>query len=187
MQLDIAFNEQFHITTQWIARDHAGDFFEQNLEWAFLRWSPRSDVDIRVGRLGLDSYLLSDYRDVGYAYPWMRPPHEFYAYFPGSHFDGIDISQRYNLSGSYLTLKFFGGYVQSSTPVNDPLLNRIFPDINALASQLTTVNNYGHYSTIGGVYDDGQWLLQAEAAYAATNSLFITSQASTYLSRLIAK
>ncbi|BCG64145.1 MAG: hypothetical protein methR_P1913 [Methyloprofundus sp.] len=227
LQLDIAFNEQFHITTQYIVRDHAGDFFEQNLEWAFLRWSPRSDIDIRVGRLGIDSYLLADYRDVGYAYPWMRPPHEFYAHIPGSHFDGFDISQHYNLGNSHLTLKLFAGYVHSSVPQSDtaingattgtsltavsgnwrakisyayihvlselidanvvntiksPLLNIFFPDVDAIAPQLTTVNNQANYLAIGGSYDDGVWQLQAEAAYAATNSLFIASQATAYLS-----
>jgi hypothetical protein len=126
LQLDIALNEQFHITTQYIIRDHAGDFFEQNLEWAFLRWSPSSDVDIRVGRLGIDSFLLSDYRDVGYAYPWMRPPHEFYAHILGSHFDGFDISKHYRLGNNFIKLKLFAGYShgnlrQSSKIIEAPI------------------------------------------------------------------
>jgi hypothetical protein len=90
---------------QWVARNHAGAFFEQNLEWAYLRWRPWNDLDLRVGRLGLDVFLLSDYRNVGYAYPWMRPPQEFYAPLFPYHLDGADIAQRFHLGEGFLTLK----------------------------------------------------------------------------------
>ncbi|NOQ62994.1 MAG: hypothetical protein GQ582_00600 [Methyloprofundus sp.] len=114
LQLDIAFNQQFHFTTQWVARDHVGHFFEQNLELAFIRWSPRSDIDIRIGRLNVDLFLLSDHQDIGYAYPWMRPPHEFYAYLPGSHFDGVDFSQHFRIGDSFLKLKIYAGNSHSA-------------------------------------------------------------------------
>ncbi len=110
IQVDVSFNQALHMTLQWVARDHAGDFFEQNLEWAFLRWHPRNDIDIRVGRIGTDVFLSSDYRNVSYAYPWMRPPHEFYGTIPIYHFDGFDISQHYTINKGYLTLKVFAGY-----------------------------------------------------------------------------
>jgi len=113
VQFDVDVSESLHATVQWIARDHAGDFFEQNLEWAFLRWRPREDMDIRIGRLGLDTFLLSDYREVGYAYVWMRPPHEFYANIPLSHFDGVDFAQKFAVDDSFLTLKLQAGYSHS--------------------------------------------------------------------------
>ncbi|MBE0469150.1 MAG: hypothetical protein IBX55_06515 [Methyloprofundus sp.] len=113
VQFDGDMTDSLHATVQWIARDHAGDFFEQNLEWAFVRWQPRDDVNIRIGRLGLDTFLLSDYREVGYAYPWMRPPHEFYANIPVSHFDGIDFAQKFAIDNDFLTLKFQAGYSTS--------------------------------------------------------------------------
>jgi hypothetical protein len=74
IQLDINFNESWRTTVQWIARDHAGDFFEQNLELAFIGWRPTYDLDIRAGCLALDTFLISDHRNVGFSYPWKHPP-----------------------------------------------------------------------------------------------------------------
>jgi hypothetical protein len=110
LQLDMDINKSWHATAQWVARNNTGDFFEQNLDWAFLRWRPVDDLDIRVGRLGFDVFMLSEYRNVGYAYLWMRPPHEFYAGLPVYHFDGADIAKKYAVGGGYLTIKAFGGY-----------------------------------------------------------------------------
>ena len=110
VQLDVDFNQSWHTTIQWIARDHAGDFFEQNLELAFIRWRPYANLDIRAGRLAMDTFLISDYRNVGFAYPWMRPSHDFYANITTYHFDGFDIAKRFSVNSDYLTLKFFAGY-----------------------------------------------------------------------------
>jgi hypothetical protein len=110
LQLDADINESWHATAQWVARNNTGDFFEQNLDWFFLRWRPVDDLDIRVGRLGFDVFMLSEYRNVGYAYLWMRPPHEFYAGIPIYHFDGADIKKKFAVGEGTLTIKAFGGY-----------------------------------------------------------------------------
>ncbi|MEE9337882.1 MAG: hypothetical protein V3U87_07355, partial [Methylococcaceae bacterium] len=114
VQLDVDLNDYWHISSQFIARDHAGDFLEQNLDWAYLRWYPNEDTVVRAGRMGFDAFLLSDYRNVGFAYPWMRPPHEFYANIPISHYDGIDIKKSFSLdNGDFLSLKAFAGYIST--------------------------------------------------------------------------
>lgn len=229
LQLDFKANDKLQATAQWIARDHAGDFFEQNLEWAFLRWRPRNDIAIRAGRLGTDIFLLADYTNVGYAYPWMRPPHEFYSFSPVSHFDGIDITKRYHIDEGFLSLKLFTGYTQTALRLSDtlakapltggnlsynsmnwqaklsytyihilnklgvddddfvdvlsdPLINIVLPNVRELIPHLSINNLQMHFISLGGAYDDGTWLLQAEAAYTNSNSIFISSQASAYLS-----
>jgi len=110
LQLDVDISKSWHATAQWVARNNTGDFFEQNLDWAFLRWRPVDDLDIRVGRLGFDVFMLSEYRNVGYAYLWMRPPHEFYAGLPVYHFDGADIAKKFAIGGGTMTIKAFGGH-----------------------------------------------------------------------------
>lgn len=49
LQVDADINKSWHAMTQWVARNATGDFLEQNLDWAFLRWRPRDDLDIRAG------------------------------------------------------------------------------------------------------------------------------------------
>jgi len=120
LQLDADFNQEFHAAVQWLARNHAGNFFEQNLDWAFLRWRPREDLDLRLGRLGFDAFLLSDYRNVGYAYPWMRPPAEFYGPLFTYHFDGADIAKKFKLGEAYLTVKGYAGHSLDDTLAQQP-------------------------------------------------------------------
>jgi hypothetical protein len=53
--------------------------------------------------------MLSDYRDVGFAYLWMRPPPEFYApaYLQG--IDGLDVVYRSPLGSGSVVARLFGG------------------------------------------------------------------------------
>ncbi|MCK5889663.1 MAG: hypothetical protein KAG19_06955 [Methylococcales bacterium] len=123
LQLDVDINDDWHFTTQFIARDHAGNFFEQNLDWAFIKWSPTAfdGLEVRAGRLGVDAFLLSDYRNVGYAYPWIRPPQDFYANIPLTHYDGLDIKKTFFLEDGELAFKVGAGY--TSTRLSEYYLN----------------------------------------------------------------
>jgi hypothetical protein len=124
LQIDAKFTDSLQATVQWLARDHAGNFLEQNLDWAFLSWKIQPDLNLRVGRLGADVYMLSDYRNVGYAYPWIRPPHEFYGNLPYYHFDGIDVTKKFDVDNGVLSVKAFGGYSLNELPTS---LNILFP------------------------------------------------------------
>jgi hypothetical protein len=142
VQVDADIDQEFHATVQWVARNHAGNFIEQNLEWAFLRWRPRDDLDLRMGRLGFDAFLLSDYRNVSYAFPWMRPPTEFYAPIFAYHFDGADIAKKFNVADGYLTLKGYGGYSATET------MDKSGTSLSRLEGALFGVNL---------VYETGNW------------------------------
>ncbi|MCK5829787.1 MAG: hypothetical protein KAH20_05750 [Methylococcales bacterium] len=236
LQLDVDINDSFHFTTQFVVRDHAGDFFEQNLDWAFLKWNPLvvEDYEIRVGRLGVDAFLLSDYRNVGYAYPWIRPPHEFYANIPLTHFDGADIKKSFYLENGELTLKLGGGYtftklseyfqdfdlegpvlvaniiyttgewrfragyghiwqsknLESSLfsrirgVLTNPATNFLIPNLNQFLP-LTNINDtHLQFMSLGTAYDDGTWLVHAEASYLDEEGQQIINAdvASAYLS-----
>ncbi len=47
----------------------------------------------------LSTFLVSEYRKVGYAYPWVRPPIEVYNLVPISNSDGVDGSYRLQIGG----------------------------------------------------------------------------------------
>lgn len=149
LQLDVDINSELHATVQWVARDHVGDFFEQNLDWAFLRWNISETSNIRAGRLGADLFLLSDYRNVGYAYPWMRPPHEFYSSLALSHFDGFDLNHKIYFDNDALSIKVFAGYSFNQIP-------SAFPESVDLESPL-----------VGGSikFESGSWTTRTGYAY----------------------
>jgi len=148
IQLDVGFSDSLHTTVQWVARDQAGDFFEQNLELAFISWRPVYDFDIRAGRLALDTFLISDHRNVGFTYPWMRPPNDFYNKIPVYHFDGADIAKQFSLDSGYLTVKVFGGYAMSS-----------------LAGDVGVFDMDMPITGISLVYETNNWLMKAVYNY----------------------
>jgi hypothetical protein len=132
MQVDADFSREFHAAVQWVARNHVGDFVEQNLDWAFLRWRPREDLDLRLGRLGTDAFLLSDYRNVGYAYPWMRPPTEFYGFLTPYHFDGADVAKKFAVGDDYLTVKGYVGYSRATDVLTQQSSGTVVTKVDAL-------------------------------------------------------
>jgi hypothetical protein len=108
-QADVKVIDQLDATVQMVVKDRAEQSFKESLEWAFLRWKPNDDLTIRGGRLGLDIYLLSDYRNVGYAYLWQRPVVEFYGPVMIQNFDGSDISYRFKAGDGSIQAKLFAG------------------------------------------------------------------------------
>lgn len=78
------------------------------LELAFLAWRPDAQWSLRAGRLNLDAYLISEYRDVGYTYPFIRPPVEFYSRMPNS-LDGVDLTRAWATGTAHWRAKAFAG------------------------------------------------------------------------------
>lgn len=85
------FNEQFSATAQALVRKNASDSFKGEIAWAFLKYKISNDLSMRAGRIGLPVFMISDYRNVGYANTMLRPPVEVYTQVPIESVDGIDV------------------------------------------------------------------------------------------------
>ena len=121
-----------------------------SLAWAFAAWRPTPEWTIRVGRTSPDLFLLSDVRNVGFAYPWMRPSVDFYGWMPASSLDGIDVARQWQLGDGRLRAKVFGGRTSvtlgsghddgDSQGIVDPLLGGTLAfDTNGLTIKATVV------------------------------------------------
>lgn len=115
-QLDFTFTHKLSATVQGIAQQDAKGRFAPQLEWAFVRYKPTDNVSVRVGRLGWPAYLVSDYRYVGYANPWLRAPIEVYNLASLDYFEGADASWTHGVGGGFLTLQALGGHASSALP-----------------------------------------------------------------------
>jgi hypothetical protein len=80
-----------------------------SLEWAFASYKPTPDWQIRVGRTNPDAFLLSDYRNVGFAYPWVRPDVGFYGALPMYSLDGFDVTRTWSAGDARWKAKLFSG------------------------------------------------------------------------------
>ncbi len=119
VQVSYRFNPQLELVGQLVASDQVEFNLDHSVDWAFLSYHPVPDVDLRLGRLGVDIFMLSDYRSVGYAYTWVRPISEFYGWIPLYSFDGADASFSHDNAYGHWRLKLLGGESQMTTPVRE--------------------------------------------------------------------
>lgn len=64
--------------------------FDLDIEWAYLDWALTDSFSLRGGKVKEPVFLISDYIEVGYAYPWIRPPQEVYRNNPINTINGLE-------------------------------------------------------------------------------------------------
>lgn len=101
-------NEWMSATAQLIARGRGGN---ENIitDWAFVSITANDDLQIRTGKLKFPTFLISDYYEVGYAYPWIRPPQELYSLNPITTLVGVDALYTVPVGQASLLLQPFVG------------------------------------------------------------------------------
>ncbi|WOT04563.1 hypothetical protein [Shewanella youngdeokensis] len=109
LQFDFNINDKAKVTTQLVA-DGRYDF-EPTIEVAYLSY----DLDtftVRGGKMRTQLYMYSDYLDVGYAYPMIRPPLEIYENIIISNYTGFDLLIPFTIGETTLQLQPFAGVTQ---------------------------------------------------------------------------
>jgi hypothetical protein len=71
---------------------------------------------LRAGRISPDLFLLADHRNVGFAYPWIRPSPEFYGWLPVHSITGADVSRNWGDSGVLWQARAFAGRSRDRLP-----------------------------------------------------------------------
>lgn len=82
---------------QVVVEQQYDDAFKPTVEWANLKYELTPDLYLRAGRIVLPGVLTSEYRKVGYALPWVRPPLEVYRLQGATSSDGIDAGYTFHL------------------------------------------------------------------------------------------
>jgi len=109
LQADYTVNSWLSVTGQGLVRKDAQDDFGAELTWAFAKAKVSDDVSIRVGRVGLPVFMISDYRNVGYANTFLRPPVEMYSQVPFNNIDGADITWQHSFGDTSYTAQLAVG------------------------------------------------------------------------------
>jgi len=109
LQLDMIINSQWSATVQAVLKDRPAQTIEESLQWAFISYRPNANWQLRGGRVGLDMGLVSDQRNVGYSYLWVRPPIEFYGRLPLFQFNGGDATYSFSVDDTTFSIKAFAG------------------------------------------------------------------------------
>lgn len=108
-QLDATFSRRWSAVVQVNVEQRYDLSYKPTVEWANVKYQVTPDLALRAGRIALPIFLAADYRKVGYAYPWARPPQEFYSGVPITNSDGADLAYRWQHAGvKHVTQAFYG-------------------------------------------------------------------------------
>jgi hypothetical protein len=198
VQADFTYGTDLSVIVQEEAKRRGSDNFSLGTEWAFLQYAPTSDVKLRLGRVALATFLMSDSRDVGYAQPWFNAPNEIYGSEPFETLDGGQAfwhvsmgpvglqlegeygttSQKEQNGGLTITISAKSAYNLAATLTYDSFLLRVaetavsFP-ITLPLGPTTTVSYSDHdkFLSAGFQYDDGKAIVLSEWAKRTENDI----------------
>jgi hypothetical protein len=143
LQLDTQLSRSLQGTLQVLSKYQYDGTFTPQVSWAFLGWSPEPEVKIRLGRLGVESFMNADSRDVGYTYLLVRPPMEVYGVIPVTRLDGMDATGTLGLGAQVgLRVKAFYGATSEKVPLtlmNSPVVLDMTGDrVGGLVTEIET-------------------------------------------------
>lgn len=113
LQVSYKLNDSISLTGQGLVSKRVTDEFGAELTWAFAKFKASDQLDVRVGRMGIPVYMISDYLNLGYANTYLRPPIEMYSQVPLQSVDGIDAIYRYDIGDSTLSSQVVYGRTES--------------------------------------------------------------------------
>jgi hypothetical protein len=126
-QVTAHITSQLSAVLQLVSEQNYADSFRPEVEWANIRYQLTPEFDVRIGRIVVPLFLVSETRKVGYSNPWVRPPVEFYNIDPLTSNDGIDLSYRLHLGEVTSTLTAaYGRSYRVDFPVGDSVEVRDF-------------------------------------------------------------
>lgn len=90
--------------------------FDLDIEWAYLDWALTDSFSLRGGKVKEPVFLISDYIEVGYAYPWIRPPQEVYTNNPINTINGMEALYQTDIAGMSFTFQPYIGTNTEAVP-----------------------------------------------------------------------
>ncbi len=125
VQLDYQALDSVRLSGQVVKRPE-DSWNKPEVEWAYAAYSPTDNLDIRIGKLRLPLFLMSDYYYVGNAFPWIRPVPEVYNRQLGiTASEGIDFIYNWYISDEYtLTIHpYYGGKKEATIDSIDTIID----------------------------------------------------------------
>jgi len=107
MQANFQINDSTEAVLQLVGRGTERNNVEA--EWAYIAHSFTPNFVVRGGRLRVPYYTASEYLEVGFAYPWARPPIDVYNQAPLTAYYGADATYNFELAGIEGVIQAFNG------------------------------------------------------------------------------
>lgn len=151
LQFSATVSDDVDMTVVLHARGGATNNYNIDTQWAYASYHFNEDLELRMGKYKGPFYMISDYKNVGYAYPWVRPPLEVYSTNPIEALSGLDLLWEKSIGHVRYLFEVYGG--------NGSHTARILPQVadgsgGALtagqAVSFSTPNSFGVNMSISG-------------------------------------
>jgi hypothetical protein len=181
VQLTVKATDWLSGTVQVLAQRRDGEAMDVEPEWVFIRIQPTGDLTLRLGRMTLPAFLVSDFRNVGYANTWLRAPNEVYALSLFRRFEGADLTWRRSIGESSLTAQVLYGDSDVTVLGTRPDVenvrgasltweyagltlraSRTLSDVVAVGLEGYPMADEYTFNAFGATYDRGTLVVQAE-------------------------
>jgi len=109
IQISADINSRMSVTAQLLGSAEQSQNFDAKFDWGFVSYALTDDLTVRGGKIKFPTFLVSEYIEVGYAYPWIRPPAEVYSSNPITAITGVDLLFRARLGFFDLLVQPYAG------------------------------------------------------------------------------
>ncbi len=116
LQISSDIAEDMSVVAQLLGTGVNGNF-DAIVEWAYIDYKATDWLSIHTGKIKQPVYLVNDYVEVGYAYPWIRPPVEvYYLNNPLNTVNGIEFLLQFPVGPGVLSLQPYFGSNRDDIP-----------------------------------------------------------------------
>ena len=116
LQVSSDVTDNMSVVAQVLGRGDQGNF-NAIIEWAYIDYEFHETTSVHVGKIKQPVYLVNDYVEVGYAYPWIRPPQEVYLLNnPLNTVNGIELLLQFSAGPGTLSFQPYLGSNRDDIP-----------------------------------------------------------------------
>jgi len=130
-QITAKFTPELSAVLQGVTQHQYDNSWTPQVEWANVQYQFSPALRVRVGRIAMPAFMVSETRLVGYANPSVRPPQEVYFINSITSNDGVDATHVSHFGDAVNSLSGF--YGRSTTKIPD--------DVTARAKTSWGINN----------------------------------------------
>jgi hypothetical protein len=200
LQVEGRVNDTTRGVVQLVGRSNEEDF-DITAEWAYVGLKLTDNGELRVGQQRFPFFLMSEYIEVGYAYPWAKPPVEVYVPGMPSSYNGVSWHQdieagdfthtvmgywgndRFSSAGGTFTLDNSVGLSWTGSTGNwqfgatvsqgeSTFNGGLFDTLAAVGAVAPLDDALGEYGGLSIQYDNGKLLVMAEATEIRVEGYF---------------
>ncbi len=130
-----------------VISDHRSDgSYRPEVEWANLKYDINQQWSARLGRVVAPVFMVSEYRNVGFAQTPVRQPYDVYTLNPITRLDGLDVAAKFDVADGVLGAQVVAGrpklYVPNVKVTGSAVMGNVSYEIGSSTYRI----GYGKYN-----------------------------------------